>query len=105
MSDGPLSAYRALARSGEIGHDPAQELAAEKLNLLHHRLAHYRPLEAGGGGWLSRLGMVAKRAEPPQGISDNLQPAPCSYLRHQRIALFQHVKNFIVVAQGLQWYP
>ncbi len=68
MSDGPLSAYRALARSGEIGHDPAQELAAEKLNLLHHRLAHYRPLEPGGGSWLSRLGIGAKRAEPPRGL-------------------------------------
>ena len=45
MSETPLAAYRALVRDGAIERDPAQELAAEKLNLLHRRLKTYRPPE------------------------------------------------------------
>ena len=70
MGDDPLSAYRALVRAGEIGRDPAQELAAEKLNLLHRRLKTYRPPEAGDGGLLARLGFnrPAQPAAPPTGL-------------------------------------
>ena len=66
MSDDPLSAYRILIRSGEIERDPAQELAAEKLNLLHRRLGSYKPAES--GGLLSRFGLGAEPAAPPQGL-------------------------------------
>ena len=39
--NGPLACYRALLKSGVINPDPAQELAVEKLHLLHLRLAEY----------------------------------------------------------------
>jgi cell division protein ZapE len=72
MGDDPLSAYRALVRAGEIGRDPAQELAVEKLNLLHRRLRTYRPPEPEpeGGGLLARIGLnrTAQPAEPPSGL-------------------------------------
>ena len=69
-SSDPLSAYRARVRSGAIGADPAQELAAEKLNLLHRRLAHYRPPERSDERWFSRVafGRRPSPAEPPQGL-------------------------------------
>ncbi len=66
MGDDPLTVYRALIRSGEIERDSAQELAAEKLNLLHRRLRRYKPAEA--VGLLSRLGLGAEPVEPPQGL-------------------------------------
>ena len=68
MGDDPLSAYRALIRAGKLERDPAQELAAEKLNLLHRKLGSYRPPEATGGGLFSRLGFGEAPAEPPQGL-------------------------------------
>ena len=70
MCGDPLSAYRALVRAGEIGRDPAQELAVEKLNLLHRRLKTYRPPEPEGDGLLSRLGFdrSAQPAAPPSGL-------------------------------------
>ena len=70
MDDDPLTAYRTLIRSGEIARDAAQELAAEKLNLLHRRLKSYRPPEAREGGLLSRFGFGRAEAppEPPQGL-------------------------------------
>ena len=71
MSDTPLAAYRALVREGTLERDPAQELAAEKLNLLHRRLKTYSPPEPRQGGLLSRLGFgrEARTApQPPQGL-------------------------------------
>ena len=71
MSDTPLTAYRALVRDGTLERDPAQELAAEKLNLLHRRLKTYQRPEAEGGGLLSRLGFgrdAAAAPAPPQGL-------------------------------------
>jgi cell division protein ZapE len=38
-----ISLYRARMDSGALSFDPAQEQAAELLNLLHHRLAGWRP--------------------------------------------------------------
>jgi cell division protein ZapE len=64
--DGPLAAYRALRQSGELKPDPAQELAAEKLESLHHALLHYRPRQ--GGGWKARLGLTRRPETPPQGL-------------------------------------
>ncbi len=66
MTDGPLSAYRALRRSGDLKYDPAQDLAAEKLQSLHHALHGYRP--AAGGGWKARFGLARRTTEPPQGL-------------------------------------
>ena len=69
MSDNPLAAYRALVRDGTLERDPAQELTAEKLNLLHRRLKTYRPPEPGDGGLLSRLGFgPGAPAAAPQGL-------------------------------------
>jgi len=55
MADGPLYAYRAAVRDGSLTADPAQQLAAEKLQSLHMALTNYRPAE-GVGSWLSRFG-------------------------------------------------
>lgn len=67
MTDGPLFTYRARRASGELQPDPVQELAAEKLQSLHHALAKYDP-RSGGGGWKERLGLKRRKADPPQGL-------------------------------------
>lgn len=67
MTEGPLKQYRARLAAGEIRADPAQELAAEKLESLHHALARYTP-SAGRTGWKERFGLAQRRAEPPQGL-------------------------------------
>jgi cell division protein ZapE len=41
MQDGPLQRYRAMVEKGALAPDIAQELAAEKLQLLSQRLAQY----------------------------------------------------------------
>ncbi len=70
----PIAAFRAKVRAGELKHDPVQELAAEKLESLHHALRDYVPaVEAEGGGfmngWKARLGLARREeAEPPQGL-------------------------------------
>jgi len=64
--EGPLAAYRALRRDGNLRHDAGQLLAAEKLQSLHNALRGYRP--AGSGGWKARLGLGRRKAEPPQGL-------------------------------------
>ena len=43
METGPLKRYRAMIELGELELDPAQLLAAEKLQLLANRLAQYEP--------------------------------------------------------------
>ena len=68
MTDGPLNHYRARLAAGEIRPDPAQELAAEKLESLHHALAAFRP-GSGRTGWKERFGLARRIvAEPPQGL-------------------------------------
>jgi cell division protein ZapE len=67
MSQGPLALYRARRRAGQLDADPAQELAAEKLQSLHHALVGYQPA-AGRAGWRERLGLARRREEPPQGL-------------------------------------
>lgn len=71
MSDGPLALYRARRAEGRIKPDPAQALAAEKLQSLHNALAHYRP--SGRSSWLERLGLGrrqggARQSDAPQGL-------------------------------------
>lgn len=67
MTEGPLARYRALREDGSLQHDPAQELAAEKLQALCHALKGYRP-QGGASGWKSRLGMARRREMPAQGL-------------------------------------
>jgi len=62
----PIERYRALRRAGELKPDPEQELAIEKLEILHHRIAQYRP--DNGGGWLSFLRLRQPREPAPEGL-------------------------------------
>jgi cell division protein ZapE len=62
MQDGPLQRYRAMVWKGELAPDTAQELAAEKLELLSQRLTRYSE---------PRLGDVLnpfKRRVAPEGL-------------------------------------
>jgi cell division protein ZapE len=65
MTETPISRYRALMQAGDLQPDPAQELAVEKLQILHHRLAGYDPRE--GSGWLAKL-RLQTREPAPEGI-------------------------------------
>lgn len=67
MPDGPLAQYRARLAAGEIRPDPAQALAAEKLQSLHAALNGYQP-QTGRGGWKERFGLARRRVDPPQGL-------------------------------------
>jgi cell division protein ZapE len=67
MPNGPLTQYRARLQAGEIRPDPAQELAAEKLESLYHALKGYQP-QTGRSGWKERFGLSRRRTEPPQGL-------------------------------------
>ena len=62
--DSPLAGYRALVRDGTLTHDPAQELAAEKLEMLNNRLKSYTPESALGWRKLFRR----EREDAPQGL-------------------------------------
>lgn len=72
MADTPLARYRARRQAGELKPDPAQELAAEKLESLHHALVDYRRApEAGASlfGWRERFGLGHRPKEAaPQGL-------------------------------------
>lgn len=64
MTDGPLQRYRSLVFKGALVPDTAQELAAEKLQLLANRLATYAPPSLG-----ALLNPFArKRRESPEGL-------------------------------------
>ena len=63
MSEGPLFAYRARVAEGALVGDPAQELAAEKLQSLFHALKGYRPRQA--ETWKERFGLGRRADEPP----------------------------------------
>jgi cell division protein ZapE len=69
--DGPLPAYRAMQRGGRLHHDPAQELAAEKLQSLYNALKDYRPENDNGSSlfaWIERLGLSRRDEAAPQGL-------------------------------------
>ncbi len=64
---GPLALYRERCRAGDLAADPAQAMAAEKLELLHRALQGYRP--QGNGSWRERLGLKRRQQETaPQGL-------------------------------------
>lgn len=65
-ADGPLFEYRARVEAGALRGDPAQELAAEKLQSLWHALAGYQPRR--GASWKERFGLARRAEEPPQGL-------------------------------------
>jgi cell division protein ZapE len=68
MTETPIAAYRRLRKEGVLKHDTAQELAAEKLEALHHQLVGYDPSRQ-EGGWLGFFGLSRKKGEePPQGL-------------------------------------
>ena len=67
----PLAVWRARVADGHLTHDPAQALAAEKLNSLHQAMKGYEPGQA--GSWLSRFGLGNRpfrsgAPEPPRGL-------------------------------------
>jgi cell division protein ZapE len=66
MSEGPLFAYRARVAEGALVGDPAQELAAEKLQSLFHALKGYRPRQP--DSWKDRFGLARRAEEPPAGL-------------------------------------
>ena len=59
MFQGPLAEYRARLQVGDIRRDPAQALAAEKLESLHKALSGYEP-PTGRAGWKERFGLGAE---------------------------------------------
>jgi cell division protein ZapE len=61
----PIAAYRALLARGAIDRDTAQELAAEKLELLARQLDGYAPSQGQGvRRWLA----FGRKAEAPAGL-------------------------------------
>lgn len=61
---GPLDGYRRLTAAGVLRQDLAQELAAEKLQILDNRLKRYTPGQ--GGGW--RVLFRRDHEPAPQGV-------------------------------------
>jgi cell division protein ZapE len=68
MSPGPLALYRERRNAGLLSADPAQALAAEKLESLARALAGYKPRSTNGESWLSRFGLRPAAPPPPQGL-------------------------------------
>jgi cell division protein ZapE len=68
----PLALYRAKLAAGELKPDPAQALAAEKLETLYIALRDYEP-KAGPGFWRANLGFarglgLGGAGAPPMGL-------------------------------------
>jgi cell division protein ZapE len=68
----PLAAYRTKLAVGELKPDPAQALAAEKLETLHLALQDYEP-KSGPGFWRAHLGFarglgLGGAGAPPMGL-------------------------------------
>jgi cell division protein ZapE len=61
-----LDSYRQRLEAGDLAEDPAQALAAEKLELLSRRLVQYQP--GGEDTWLQKLSFGRKREPAPQGL-------------------------------------
>lgn len=66
MTEGPLFAYRARVAAADLRGDPAQELAAEKLQSLANALKEYSPRRP--GSWKERFGLARRAEEPPAGL-------------------------------------
>ncbi len=63
MQDGPLKRYRQMVLARELAPDTAQELAAEKLQLLANRLAQYSEPKLG-----DLLPFARRRRTAPLGL-------------------------------------
>lgn len=63
MQDGPLQRYRQMVAASELAPDTAQELAAEKLQLLANRLSQYSEPRLG-----SLLPFGRRRRSVPEGL-------------------------------------
>jgi cell division protein ZapE len=63
MQDGPLQRYRRMVVGGELAPNTAQELAAEKLQLLATRLSQYGELGLG-----KLLPFARRRRSVPDGL-------------------------------------
>ncbi|HWA81047.1 MAG TPA: cell division protein ZapE [Acetobacteraceae bacterium] len=68
-ADGPLPLYRARLARGELGPDPAQALAVERLQALWQRLRFYEPPPAANGQGL--LGRLLARRNPEDSAAPN----------------------------------
>ncbi len=68
-ADGPLPLYRARLARGELGPDPAQALAVERLQALWQRLRFYEPPPAANGQGL--LGRLLARRTPEDSAAPN----------------------------------
>lgn len=66
-SSGPVAAYRKLGQKGQLGPDPAQQFALERLQILYNELVHRHP-EHGFRGWLARFGLAEDNDPAPRGI-------------------------------------
>ncbi len=69
---GPLGAYRAKLDAGELLTDPAQALAAERLQALWMRLRGYDPAAPEEPGFLSRLFSRKRRDDIPEDYPNGL---------------------------------
>lgn len=69
MMTGPMQSYRTRLAAGDIAEDSAQQLAVEKLQMLHNALTSYEP-SSGQTGWRARFGLTRRKeqASPPQGL-------------------------------------
>ncbi len=70
-SEGPLAAYRRRCAEGKLEADPAQLLAAEKLQTLHNALARNGAQGQGvngRGSWRERLGFAHRAVSETQGL-------------------------------------
>jgi cell division protein ZapE len=67
VGGGPLAAYRRRCADGKLEADPAQLLAAEKLQSLHNALARHGANRA-GGSWRERLGLSHRALPETQGL-------------------------------------
>jgi cell division protein ZapE len=69
LAQGPLPAYRARLAGGDLAPDPAQELAAERLQELWVRLRGYDPgpKPAANGGLFARF----MRSKPAEGANED----------------------------------
>ncbi len=62
-----MKAYQELLKSGALKPDPAQALAAERLQSLHEALVDYTPRTA-RSGWLKRLTQPSSQKKRPRGL-------------------------------------
>jgi cell division protein ZapE len=69
-ANGPIEAYRALIASGDIATDPAQALAAERLQTLWRRLVGYTPQNNQPAADLSFWNRLRPGRKKPDDIPD-----------------------------------